>query len=50
MGKQDAQLRNALEKAASALTHHNTVNFSGENKGLQQGQNYGSMTNHFGGA
>jgi hypothetical protein len=48
MGKQNVKLRSALEKAAP--THHNTANFSGENKGLQQGQNYGSMTNHFGGS
>ena len=49
LGKDDEQMQGALQKAVAA-THQNTATFSGsgENRGLQLGQNYGSMTNTFG--
>ncbi|KAI4667497.1 uncharacterized protein J4E79_002185 [Alternaria viburni] len=49
LGEDDEQMQGALQKAAAA-THQNTTTFSGsgENRGLQLGQNYGSMTNTFG--
>ena len=49
LGEDDEQMHGALQKAVAA-THQNTTTFSGsgENKGLQLGQNYGSMTNTFG--
>ncbi|KAI4639908.1 hypothetical protein J4E93_008707 [Alternaria ventricosa] len=49
LGEDDEQMQSALQKAAAA-THQNTTTFSGsgENKGLQLGQNFGSMTNTFG--
>ncbi|KAI4694597.1 hypothetical protein J4E81_006195 [Alternaria sp. BMP 2799] len=49
LGKDDEQMQGALQKAVAA-THQNTTTFSGsgENRGLQLGQNYGSMKNTFG--
>ncbi|KAI4622085.1 hypothetical protein J4E83_004824 [Alternaria metachromatica] len=49
LGEDDEQMKGALQKAVAA-THQNTTTFSGsgENKGLQLGQNYGTMTNTFG--
>ena len=50
LGKEDQMMRDALEKVGSRGSHYNTVNFSGDgNKGQQIGQNYGSMTNSWGG-
>ena len=49
MSEQDKQLRDALEKVG-AVTHHNTNTFSGENRGVQLGQNYGTQENRFGGS
>ncbi|KAI4634257.1 uncharacterized protein J4E87_001429 [Alternaria ethzedia] len=49
LGEDDKQMQSVLQKAVAA-THQNTTTFSGsgENRGLQLGQNYGSMTNTFG--
>jgi cation diffusion facilitator CzcD-associated flavoprotein CzcO len=48
VGKDDTQMRGALEKVAT-VSHVNTASFSGDgNQGLQISQNYGSMTNTWG--